>query len=114
MVEVHFAHGAVFTLGAYLTYALTGSQFGINGLLANAAVPVRLPFPAALVVGSLLAGVAAETSAVMLAYLDEACKQRQAAGQLHTLQDLLQTVHTGAVERIRPMAMAGLAMLKLR
>jgi Cu(I)/Ag(I) efflux system membrane protein CusA/SilA len=56
-----------------------------------------------------LAGVAAETSAVMLAYLDEACKQRQAAGQLHTLQDLLQTVHTGAVERIRPMAMAGLA-----
>jgi Cu(I)/Ag(I) efflux system membrane protein CusA/SilA len=56
-----------------------------------------------------LAGVAAETSAVMLAYLDEACKRRQAAGQLHTLQDLLQTVHTGAVERIRPMAMAGLA-----
>jgi Cu(I)/Ag(I) efflux system membrane protein CusA/SilA len=56
-----------------------------------------------------LAGVAAETSAVMLAYLDEACAQRQAAGQLQTRQDLLHTVHTGAVERIRPMAMAGLA-----
>jgi Cu(I)/Ag(I) efflux system membrane protein CusA/SilA len=56
-----------------------------------------------------LAGVAAETSAVMLAYLDEACARRQAAGQLHTHQDLLLTVHTGAVERIRPMAMAGLA-----
>jgi len=56
-----------------------------------------------------LAGVAAETSAVMLAYLDEACARRQAAGQLQTYQDLLLTVHTGAVERIRPMAMAGLA-----
>ncbi|MGE0680248.1 MAG: efflux RND transporter permease subunit [Candidatus Binatia bacterium] len=56
-----------------------------------------------------LAGVAAETSAVMLAYLDEACKQRKEAGQLKTLQDLLETVHTGAVERIRPMSMAGLA-----
>ncbi|MGE0823486.1 MAG: efflux RND transporter permease subunit [Candidatus Binatia bacterium] len=56
-----------------------------------------------------LAGVAAETSAVMLAYLDEACKQRQEAGRLNTLQDLLETVHRGAVERIRPMSMAGLA-----
>jgi Cu(I)/Ag(I) efflux system membrane protein CusA/SilA len=56
-----------------------------------------------------LAGVAAETSAVMLAYLDEACAQRRAAGQLQTQQDLLHTVHAGAVERIRPMAMAGLA-----
>jgi Cu(I)/Ag(I) efflux system membrane protein CusA/SilA len=56
-----------------------------------------------------LAGVAAETSAVMLAYLDEACARRKAAGQLQTHQDLLLTVHTGAVERIRPMAMAGLA-----
>ncbi len=56
-----------------------------------------------------LAGVAAETSAVMLAYLDEACKRRQAAGTLRTLEDLLATVHQGAVERIRPMAMAGLA-----
>jgi len=56
-----------------------------------------------------LAGVAAETSAVMLAYLDEACKRRKAAGQLRTLEDLIQTVHAGAVERIRPMSMAGLA-----
>jgi Cu(I)/Ag(I) efflux system membrane protein CusA/SilA len=56
-----------------------------------------------------LAGVAAETSAVMLAYLDEACKRREEAGRLRTLDDLLETVHLGAVERIRPMAMAGLA-----
>lgn len=56
-----------------------------------------------------LAGVAAETSAVMLAYLDEACKRRKAAGRLQTLEDLIETVHQGAVERIRPMAMAGSA-----
>ena len=53
-------------------------------------------------------GTAAETSAVMLAYLDEACARRKAAGGLTTLEDLLATVHAGAVERIRPMAMIGL------
>lgn len=53
-------------------------------------------------------GTAAETSAVMLAYLDEACQRRKAAGGLKTLEDLIQTVHLGAVERIRPMAMIGL------
>ncbi len=41
---INFAQGAVFTLGAYFTYALTGSRFGFNGLLRNAAVPLRLPF----------------------------------------------------------------------
>lgn len=56
-----------------------------------------------------LAGVAAETSAVMLAYLDEACKRRREAGTLRTLEELIETVHQGAVERIRPMAMAGSA-----
>lgn len=56
-----------------------------------------------------LAGVAAETSAVILAYLDEACRRRRAAGRLTSLDDLLQAVHAGALERIRPMAMAGLA-----
>ena len=53
-------------------------------------------------------GTAAETSAVMLAYLDEACKRRKAVGGLKTLQDLIDTVHFAAVERIRPMAMIGL------
>ena len=53
-------------------------------------------------------GTAAETSAVMLAYLDEACARRKAAGGLTTLQDVIETVHRGAVERIRPMAMIGL------
>jgi Cu(I)/Ag(I) efflux system membrane protein CusA/SilA len=53
-------------------------------------------------------GTAAETSAVMLAYLDEACKRRKESGGLRSLQDLIETVQLGAVERIRPMAMIGL------
>jgi Cu(I)/Ag(I) efflux system membrane protein CusA/SilA len=52
-------------------------------------------------------GTASETSAVMLAYLDEACARRKAAGGLTTLPDLIDTVQLGAVERIRPMAMIG-------
>lgn len=52
-----------------------------------------------------LAGTAAETSAAMLVYLDSACARRQVAGQLGSLQDLLDTVQAGAVERIRPMVM---------
>jgi Cu(I)/Ag(I) efflux system membrane protein CusA/SilA len=56
-----------------------------------------------------LAGVAAETSAVMLSYLDEAVKRAQAAGRLKTLSDLVEAVHNGAMERIRPVTMTGLA-----
>jgi Cu(I)/Ag(I) efflux system membrane protein CusA/SilA len=56
-----------------------------------------------------LAGVAAETSAVMLAYLDEAVKRAQAVGRLNTLSDLVEAVHNGAMERIRPVTMTGLA-----
>ncbi|WP_455243348.1 efflux RND transporter permease subunit, partial [Petrachloros mirabilis] len=56
-----------------------------------------------------LAGVGAETSAVMLAYLDEACARRQKAGTLRTLSDLYETVHQGALERIRPVTMTSLS-----
>src|SRR5215212_3859493 len=54
---INFAHGAVFTLGAYFTYALTGKAFGFNGLFANSQVPVALPFAAALLGGAVLAGL---------------------------------------------------------
>ncbi|RAM51393.1 MAG: branched-chain amino acid ABC transporter permease [Hapalosiphonaceae cyanobacterium JJU2] len=53
---INLAHGAIFTLGAYFTYALIGGRFGFNGLLANVALPVQLPFALALIVGSILAG----------------------------------------------------------
>jgi branched-chain amino acid transport system permease protein len=56
---INFAHGAVFTLGAYFTYLLTGGAVGANGLLANWALPFQLPFWIALLLGSTLAGLAA-------------------------------------------------------
>lgn len=53
---INFAHAAVFTLGAYFTYALMGSQFGFNGLLAQSKLPFGLPFPIAMLAGAVLAG----------------------------------------------------------
>jgi branched-chain amino acid transport system permease protein len=54
---INFAHGAIVATGAYLTYALMGERFGFNGLLANSALPIQLPFPAALALGSILTGL---------------------------------------------------------
>jgi branched-chain amino acid transport system permease protein len=54
---INFAHGAIFTLGAYFSYALMGGAFGFSGLLANAQLPIQLPFALALILGSALAGL---------------------------------------------------------
>ncbi|MDF2387252.1 branched-chain amino acid ABC transporter permease [Nostoc ellipsosporum NOK] len=54
---INLAHGAIFTLGAYFTYALMGGTFGFNGLLANLTLPIQLPFAIALIFGSSLAGL---------------------------------------------------------
>lgn len=54
---INLAHGAVFTLGAYFTYALMGGRFGFSGVLANAALPIQLPFAIALIIASILAGL---------------------------------------------------------
>ena len=56
-----------------------------------------------------LAGVGAETSAVMLAYLNGALSRRRTAGRLRSFEDLVETVQQGALERIRPVTMTGLA-----
>ncbi|MGH2415960.1 MAG: branched-chain amino acid ABC transporter permease, partial [Microcystaceae cyanobacterium] len=56
---INFAHGAIFTLGAYFVYFLTGGVSGFNGWLANAQLPFALPFGLALLLGSFLAGLAA-------------------------------------------------------
>ena len=43
---INFTHGALFALGAYFTYALTGSAFGFNGLLRQPAPsPLACPSP---------------------------------------------------------------------
>lgn len=54
---INFAHGAVFTLGAYFTYVLMGGAFGFNGVFANLALPIRLPFWLAILGSGSLAGL---------------------------------------------------------
>jgi branched-chain amino acid transport system permease protein len=54
---INFAHGAVFTLGAYFTYILMGGAFGFNGLLANLQLPMALPFALAVALSGTLSGL---------------------------------------------------------
>jgi branched-chain amino acid transport system permease protein len=54
---INFAHGAVFTLGAYFTYILMGGAFGFNGLLANLKLPIALPFGLAILLSGTLSGL---------------------------------------------------------
>ncbi|MBD2497882.1 branched-chain amino acid ABC transporter permease [Nostoc sp. FACHB-280] len=54
---INLAHGAIFTLGAYFTYALMGGTFGFNGLLANLTLTLQLPFAISLIIGSSIAGL---------------------------------------------------------
>ena len=56
-----------------------------------------------------LAGIDAETSSVMLVYLDYEYKRQKDKGLIKTLPDLIDNVHQCAVSRIRPMMMAGMA-----
>jgi len=83
-------------------FALVGGFWLLLLLGYNMSVAVWVGFIA-------LAGVAAETSAVMLAYLNTDYKKQKEKGLMKTLPDLIQTVHQCAVSRIRPMMMAGLA-----
>lgn len=54
---INFAHGAVFTLGAYFTYLFIGGAVGANGLLAGLALPFALPFWVALPLAGLAAAL---------------------------------------------------------
>jgi branched-chain amino acid transport system permease protein len=54
---INFAHGAVFTLGAYFTYLFMGGAFGFNGLMANLRLPFALPFAIALILSGSLSGL---------------------------------------------------------
>jgi branched-chain amino acid transport system permease protein len=53
---INFAHGAVFTLGAYLTYSMAVGHFGIGGLLSGLQIPFRFSFPLSLLLGAMLSG----------------------------------------------------------
>lgn len=63
---INFTHGALFALGAYATYLLTGSAVNPSGVLASLfsalfgkpALPLALPFLVSLVLGACVAGLA--------------------------------------------------------
>jgi branched-chain amino acid transport system permease protein len=56
---VNLAHGAVFSLGAYMTYFLAGGFVGVNGVWANRILaPFAMPFWLAIVVSGVLSGLA--------------------------------------------------------
>lgn len=52
-----------------------------------------------------LAGLDAETGAVMLLYLELAYEKRKKDGRLNNFEDLKQAIHYGAVKRVRPKMM---------
>jgi branched-chain amino acid transport system permease protein len=55
---VNFAHGAIFTVGAYLTYTLMGSQLGGGNFpFSNSRLPFGFNFWIALLLGAVLAGL---------------------------------------------------------
>jgi Cu(I)/Ag(I) efflux system membrane protein CusA/SilA len=86
------------TIMASLPFALIGGYWLLYLLHFNLSVAVGVGFIA-------LAGVASEFGVVMLIYLDQAVKQREAEGRLNTRADLIEAIVAGAVLRVRPKAM---------
>ena len=89
-------------------FALTGGIWLIWLLDYNLSVAVGVGFIA-------LAGVAAETGVVMLIFLDQAYRERQAKcreeGRAFSAADLQAAVMTGAAERLRPKMMTVAAIM---
>jgi branched-chain amino acid transport system permease protein len=82
---INFAHGAVFTLGAYFTYLFIGGVVGTNGLLAGLQLPLALPFWVALLLAGLAcAGVSVGVEAVAFRPL----RQRRAEPLLYLITSL--------------------------
>ncbi|WP_345784873.1 CusA/CzcA family heavy metal efflux RND transporter [Roseisolibacter agri] len=87
-----------------LPFALVGGVWLLWLLGYNQSVATAVGFVA-------LAGVAAETGVIMLLYLDHAYRDREAAGELRTREDVDAAVAHGAVERVRPKMMTVTAIM---
>jgi Cu(I)/Ag(I) efflux system membrane protein CusA/SilA len=81
-----------------IPFSLVGGVWLMYILDYNMSVAVAVGFIA-------LAGLAAETGIVMLAYLDAAYSRSKAEGRLRTMSDLYRVIHEGAVLRVRPKVM---------
>ena len=87
-----------------LPFALTGGIFYLDFLGFNISIAVIVGFLA-------LLGVAAETSIVMIVYLDEAMKEIKEKGLEFTKQSIYHGIYKGAVLRLRPKLMTLFAIL---
>lgn len=87
----------VFIVSA-VPFSLVGSVWLLDRLDYNWSVAVWVGMIA-------LAGLAAETGAVMLLYLDLVYNERLRAGTMESLRDLRDAVTQAAVQRIRPITM---------
>jgi len=83
---------------ASLPFALVGGVWLLYALDYHLSVAVVVGFIA-------LAGLAAETGVVMLVYLDESYRRRQAEDRMLSPVDLRDAIMEGAVERVRPKLM---------
>ncbi len=81
-----------------IPFSLVGGVWLMYALDYNMSVAVAVGFIA-------LAGLAAETGIVMLAYLDEVHARRKREGRLRTIKDLYDGIIEGAVLRVRPKLM---------
>jgi len=81
-----------------LPFAITGGIFYIEYLGFNISIAVIVGFLA-------LLGVAAETSIVMLLYLDEAMKEFKEKNEEYSDKNIIETIYKGAVLRLRPKLM---------
>ncbi len=58
-----------------------------------------------------LVGLAAQTGVVMIVYIDHAYERRLAAGQINTLEDIIEAHAEGTIQRVRPKLMTVGTML---
>jgi Cu(I)/Ag(I) efflux system membrane protein CusA/SilA len=99
LLYVHFKSLAeVLIVLLAIPFSLVGGVWLIYALDYNMSVAVAVGFIA-------LAGLAAETGIVMLAYLDEVYHRRKREGRLKTIKDLYEGIIEGAVLRVRPKLM---------
>jgi Cu(I)/Ag(I) efflux system membrane protein CusA/SilA len=99
LLYIHFGNiMEVIIVMASIPFALLGGFWLTYVLGYNLSVAVGVGFIA-------LAGLATETGIVMLVYLDEVFKTRQADHKMNTPADLHEGIIEGAVDRVRPKIM---------
>ena len=99
LLYLHFKNlTEVFIVFLAIPFSLVGGVWLMYALGYNLSVAVAVGFIA-------LAGLAAETGIMMLAYLDEVHDRRKREGRLNTMQDLYDGIIEGAVLRVRPKLM---------